>query len=169
MRAIVISVSSKQGCFTFPEYSRGLAQLAGNQTRSQEITNKVVLNFRSTPEVLRNLRESKYGCRRLQTRLFYISGVLRKSCATCGKPNTVAGDYKQGCFTFPANAGSLAQSAGNEMHFQIMLVRNSNGEFLFLLLDVYSFSFSETQFIKPFSSEANFRNDDELIAAFLKS
>ncbi len=82
------------------------------------VPNKVVLHFRSTPEVLRNLRETKYGRRRLQTRLFYISGVLRKSCATCWKANTVAGDYKQGCFRFPEYSGGLAQLAGNQIRSQ---------------------------------------------------
>ncbi|HCR75743.1 MAG TPA: hypothetical protein DIW37_04930 [Chryseobacterium sp.] len=54
-----ISGGSKQVCFTFPEYSGGLAQLAGNQMQLEEVPNKVVLHFLQTPEVSRSLRETK--------------------------------------------------------------------------------------------------------------
>ncbi|MFY7943894.1 MAG: hypothetical protein ACOVNZ_04895, partial [Crocinitomicaceae bacterium] len=63
------------------------------------VTNTIVLNFRRTTEVSRNLQET--------------TGGVRKSYATCGKPNAVAGGYKHSCFTLPANDGSLAQLAGN--------------------------------------------------------
>ncbi|WP_312901864.1 hypothetical protein [Chryseobacterium taichungense] len=68
-----------------------------------EVTNTFVLNFRRNTEVSRNLQET--------------SGEVRKSYATCGKPNAVAGGYKHFCFTLPANDGRFTQLAGNQMQF----------------------------------------------------
>ncbi|MEA1849100.1 helix-turn-helix transcriptional regulator [Chryseobacterium sp. MHB01] len=51
-------------------------------------------------EVSHNLQETKCSVRRLQTLLFYTSGDVRKSCASCGKP--------------PEDYGSLTQVVGNQ-------------------------------------------------------
>jgi len=65
----------------------------------------------------------------------------RKSPATCGKPNAVFN----------------------------MLFGNRNGKLVFLFPDVYRFSFSETQRIKPFSFEPDFRDGDQTVGTFLVS
>ena len=49
----------------------------------------------------------------------------------------------------------------------MVLFGKRNGEFVFLLLDVYCFAFPETQLIKPFPSKPDFRDGDEVMAALL--
>lgn len=120
----------------------------------QEVTNTLVLHFRRSTEVSNNLRET--------------SGDVRKSRATCRKPTEMYG-------SLPQLAGNERRSTGvsrslweTQCSFQ-GLFGNRNGKLVFLLLDVYGFSFSETQRIKPFSLKPDFRDGDHLTVAFLVS
>lgn len=49
----------------------------------------------------------------------------------------------------------------------MVLFGKRNGKLVFLLPDLYRFAFPETQRIKPFPSEPDFRDGDEVMAALL--
>ena len=122
----------KHSCFTLPEISGRLPQPAGNQRRSPEVSHNLretsggVRKSRATcrkapenggslaqlagnqlqlQEVSRSLQETTCICRKLQTGVFMTKCSCRRSCATCRKPNAIA--------------GSLPQLAGNQMQFSI--------------------------------------------------
>ncbi len=109
------------------------------------------------PEMYGSLQQSAGNLRRcteVPRSLQETNGDVRKSPTTCGNQRRSTGVSR-----------SLWET---QCSFQ-GLFGNRNGELVFLLLDVYGFSFSETQRIKPFSLKPDFRDGDHLAVAFLVS
>lgn len=68
----------------------------------------------------------------------------------------------------PANDG-LRHLQETKCNFQMVLFRNRDRQFVFILFDVYGFSFFETKVFKPFPFEPDFGDRYHSVAAFLIS
>lgn len=170
----------KHSCFTLPEIYGSLPQLAGNQRRSTEGSH----NLRETSG---DVRKSRATCRK-------VPENGGSPAQLCGKPTAVAGSLAQlagnkmqlqeitNKYVYDkmqlqevshnlqetnCNCRKSPATCGKQNAVFHRLFGNRNGKLVFLLLDVYRFAFPETQFIKPFPSEPDFRDDDEVMAALL--